>query len=169
MAFNLEVISGLLVKIAGFIVIFALSLVTGRVAGKMIERLLNELELNKMLRKIAKRRDIESYVGAAIRYAVYIAGLAIALWYLGVGQTVYLVIILVIAGLAAIFIMLNLIDLLPNLIARIYRRKFHIGDEIDVDGIKGRIMAREFTGYLIKTDEDDNIRLPYSIAKKLYK
>ena len=56
MAIDINVLSQGLVRVAGFIVIIVLSLVVGRVGGKLVERLLHEFELNRFVRKKGKKR-----------------------------------------------------------------------------------------------------------------
>ena len=169
MAFSLDIISQLLIKVAGFIVIFVISFVVGRVTGKLVERLLHELGLNKMARGMIGKRDLEAIIGLSIRHVLYITGLVIALRYLGLGAAIYQFIMTIIIILIAMFLLLQLFDIIPNLIAWMNMKIIDNGKQIEVDGIKGRIIARGLTGYILKTDDNDRLKLPYSTAKKLYK
>ncbi len=167
MAIDINVLSQGLVKAAGFIVIIVLSLVVGRVGGKLVERLLHEFELNRFVRKKWRKLWLEEAIGAIIRYGIYILGIVLALNYVGLGPAIYRAIIAVILLFAIILITLNIGELLPNIIARLKIRKLHIGEKVEFDGIKGEVIGNKMTAYRIRTHDDDIIELPYSQVKKM--
>ncbi len=167
MAIDINVLSQGLVRVAGFIVIIVLSLVVGRVGGKLVERLLHEFELNRFVRKKGKKLWLEEVIGAMIRYGIYILGIVLALNYVGLGPAIYRLIIAVILLFAIILITLNIGEFIPNVIAKLTARKLHNGEKVEFDGIKGEVIGNKMTAYRIRTLDNDIIELPYSKVNKL--
>ncbi len=168
MALDLSIISEWMVRITGFIVILVLSLVTGKVAGRLIERLLIELDVNKIVRKTGWKIELDALIGRIARFAFYLAGIAIALDYIGLYNAVFRLLAAVIIIFIIILALLYIRELVPSLIIGIFIKKKQVGSIVEFDGINGRIIDRGMTRYRIKTNDNDLIILPYSQARRLH-
>lgn len=168
MALQLSLLSEAIVKIIGFTVILVFSLVVGRVAGRLIERVLNELELGKMLARKGWIWNLEEKTGLWIRFAFYIAGLIIALNYIGIGPLLYRLVAGVAIFLVLLGMILNIANLVNNLVARLGVKKMNIGRLLEIDGIKGKITRKRLTGLKIVTDDEDSLVIPYRMLRSSF-
>lgn len=166
MAINLAGLSQAAVKITGFLVIIVLTFVIGRVFGKLVERILAEFEINKIVRKTGKKWRVEEMTGITIRFGCYITGIIIALNYLGLGRETLSIIGWMVIITLGIFLLLALMDFVPNFLYGLGVR-LAAGENIELDDIKGRIINRGSTGIMVEASNNENIFIPYSWLNKL--
>ena len=106
-------IVGLVILLAGFLI--------ARLVGKLVRRLLNSLELNKLLKKLTRTNvHLEEIAESFTTYFIYFITVVIVLQHLGLATTV----LNMIAGAVIIIIILSTFlgikDFIPNAIAGLF-------------------------------------------------
>ena len=158
-SFSLKIILVIILLLIGFII--------AKIFGKLSQKILHELELNLLLKKIKIKVPLEYFIGKLIEYAIYLITVVIALNQLGITKTVIIALIsaaLVICALAAIF---GIRGFVPNLIAffTIYRKDlFNEGDKIKVKNVEGTVDKIGITETQITTKKE-TIFIPNVLAK----
>ncbi len=156
------------------IIILLTGLVVGRLLGKFVQRLLQELELNKIIWKATNFKiSFEELIAKAVTFLVYFTTVIMALAQIGVATTVLNIILIAMLVIIIASILLGFRDFFPNIISGIFiykERYLREGDKIEIDDMQGKIIRMSLTETSIKTDKGDVIYLPNSIlAKKTVK
>ncbi len=151
-------------RLIAAISILLMGLVVGRFLGKLIERILNELELDEVLKKhLGIKIPLEHLIGNIVKFIVYTIAIFLALNQLGLTTRLLYIILIIIFVILIIFIVFALKDFIPNVVAGflIYQRKIvEIGDVIKTDSIKGKVIEISFIETRIKTKSNDIIVVP---------
>lgn len=155
-------------QIAIAVVILLIGLTLGLVARKILKKLLQELEVDKTLKKLGKDYPLERRLSNLAAYLIYLITLIIFLNQLGIASLVLYIlggIVLLLGG--AIFI-LGVKDFLPNLMGGLvlYRKGYETGKKIQVNGIKGTIEKLGLLEMEIKTKKGEKIYFPNSLLSK---
>ncbi len=151
------------------IVILLLGFILAKVAGRFVQKLLHEAELDKILRKAGAKVGFEEALAHAAEYVIYFITVVVALNQLGITTTVlyFLAGALVIVLVLSVF--LGIKDFIPNFMAglAIYKRElFKEGKTISVNGITGKVVKLSLLETRIKTAKKDIISLPNSLIIK---
>ena len=152
------------------IIILLVGLVFGRFVGKVVSRVLEEIELNKILRKAANIKiSVEEILSNFIKYFIYFVTIIMALDQLGATTTVLQIISIAIIVIIVASVLLGLRDFLPNIMAGIFihqKRFLRAGDKVKIGNVQGKIVSISLTETRIKTNKDDIIYIPNSILTK---
>lgn len=157
------------INLIAAIAIILIGLVIGRFLGKLIKRVLHELDLNKTLSQKGIQSPVEQIISNIVQYLIYFIALIMALNQLGLTSRVFHIILILVLLLLIAFLILTIKDFLPNLMAGMFllRRK-HIkpGDKITVENIKGVIQEIDLIETKILTKSNDIMIVPNSILNK---
>lgn len=165
MLLTLTTISQTITNLTTNIVIGVLIILLGFVIGKIIDitltKILNELEIDKNIKKIRKgKTNIGKVLPKSIAITIYIASVIIALIQIGIITTILLIILYAAILIAAGAIILNLIDIIPNIIQYFkLKNKFKIGDEIQTKLVKGTIQKIGLTNTKIINQKKETFYL----------
>ena len=162
--------AGIINKIAVTLIILLIGFIIGRLLGKIVQRVLNELEVNKIFRQATKLKiSLEKITSKSVEYFVYFIALIMALNQIGIATTV----LYMVAGAVMIIVILSVFlgvkDFIPNFLAGmvIHSKKFiREGDHIKVRGVKGKIIHINLVETRIQTKEGDIIYIPNSHLTK---
>jgi small-conductance mechanosensitive channel len=166
--FYSELLSRGFVKVIAAIVILLIGLVIGRFLGKLVHRVLKELELNKILKNSGIGIPMEELIGRLVKYIIYFIALIMALNQIGLTTAVLNIILIVILVLIIIFIVLAVKDFIPNLVAGVVihqKRDLKEGDKIKVRGIEGTIEHINLIETKVKT-KTEVMWVPNSLLTK---
>jgi len=154
------------IEIADFLVrviVAAVILLGGFVVGKILEKLchrgLEELELDKSLRKAGVRIALEEGIAHFVKYLnlIYFIAVIWALAELGLSTVVLSIVFIGAIVLTIVAILLALKDFIPNAFAgyMIYRNKlFKVGDRIKLNGVEGKIEKVGVAETIVKNGSD---------------
>lgn len=154
--------------IAG-IVILLLGFGLGILVKKIVFRVLNEIELNKIMSKVGMRYDLEKGVSLIISYVIYLFTIVIFLDQLGITS---IVLYLAVGGILMLIILTFLVglkDVIPNFVAWILlqrKDKIREGRKIEVREISGTVERVGFLETEIKTEQGDILYVPNSLFLK---
>jgi small-conductance mechanosensitive channel len=144
-----------LVILAGFIL--------GKLAGKLITRILHELEINSMFKSLTgSPLVIDELVGNAISFLVYFSSIVIALFILGVGTLAFNIIAILILVLILAAVIISLRDFVPNYMAglAVHRRRVKVGDTIEILDTRGKIIYIGTAEVKLQTKQGEIIYVP---------
>ena len=154
-------------KIIGAIIILLLGILIARFASKLIKKILSEIKLDKILKEEAKIKiPVEDFLSNIASYLIYFIAIIFALDQLGLAVKVLYFILLIVLIIIIILIILAFKDFMPNLTAGFFiyqKRNFNLDDEIEIKGIKGKIIDRNLVEIKIKTKNGDELIIPNSI------
>lgn len=164
------IISQTTANIAAAIIIILIGLVLGRFIGRFAQKILNELETNKILKqKTTINIDLEELVGSVIKYVIYFISLIMALNQVGLTPLILKIILIIILILMIIFIVLAVKDYIPNVVAGFVlhqKRVLKEGDVILFKDIEGKVITTSLIETRIETKNGDIIFIPNSVLMK---
>jgi small-conductance mechanosensitive channel len=165
-----ETISGLMTNLIIAVIIILIGFIVGRVLGKLTQKVLHELELDRILRETADiKLSIEKALARFITYFAYFLAIIIALNQIGLTTTVLHMISAAVLVIVVISIILGIKDFIPNFLAGMHiNRKdmIKVGDRIRVKGTEGKVISMDLTETKIQTQKGDTIFIPNSLFIK---
>jgi small conductance mechanosensitive channel len=164
-----ETASSYFTHIAVGIVILLVGFGLGILAKKLMQKVLGEVELNKIMNKVGLTYDLETWVSSIIMYLIYLATVIVFLDHFDIGSIVLYLLLGGVLMLIILTFLVGLKDVIPNLIGWIYiqrNSKLKEGHRVEVKEISGIV---EKIGYLeteIKTENHDILYVPNSLFLK---
>ena len=164
-----ETASSYFTHIAVGIVILLVGFGLGILAKKLMQKVLSEVELNKIMNKVGLTYDLETWVSSIIMYLIYLATVIVFLDHFDIGSIVLYLLLGGVLMLIILTFLVGLKDVIPNLIGWIYiqrNSKLKEGHRVEVKEISGIV---EKIGYLeteIKTENQDILYVPNSLFLK---
>jgi len=151
----------LLNRIIEPIVIILAGLILGRVLGKLTKKILFDLKFKS---KVKVHRIGENLV----KYLIYVLAVIFAIRNLGIEDTVSRIAIIIGVFVVMLFVSLNLLDFIFNIISYSYVKKtFKAGDKIKIGNIEGVIQKINLTKTKVKP-EDNIMIIPNFFIKNNY-
>jgi small-conductance mechanosensitive channel len=165
-----QVLSSLYTNFAVAIIILLAGLIIGRLTGRFIQKIFEEIELNKLMRKTTGIRfAIDEIISNFITYFIYFVAIIMALDQIGVATTVLKIISIAIIIIIISSIILGIRDFFPNILSGIFiaqKRFLSKGDKVKVGDIEGEIIEINIIETRIMTKRGDIIYIPNSILTK---
>ena len=160
---------GKMTEIAVGIVILLVGFSVGVLAKKLLKRLLQELELNALLRKVSLPYDGEKWLSVGASWLVYVFTVLIFLDHVGIrSYALYLF-----AGALLLLVLLTffvgLKDVIPNLIGWLVIQKqghIKVGRSITVKEIAGVVERISYLETEIRTERGDTLYVPNALFLK---
>ncbi len=149
--------------IASAVIVLLIGFIIGKVLGKLVQRGLHEIELNRMLLKAKIRFGMEEFLGRLVECLIYFIAIVLALDQLGVTAIVLYMVIAAILSVLAIAFLLSMKDFIPNFIAgiRLSRKKlFSAGDTITVGSVSGKVRELGLLETKLVSKTGDIIHVP---------
>jgi len=151
-------------KIIFAIIILLLGLIIGRAAGKISQKMLHGIELNRLLRKIlSTKNDFERGMSLLIEFAIYLVTIIWALQVFSFAKP--LLYVLAIAFVVVVFLSIIIVarDFFPNALAGIVIRKRKAiakGDKIKMKNLEGIVVEVMINAIKIETNDKDLLYIP---------
>jgi hypothetical protein len=147
-----------IILLAGFII--------AKIAGKIVKRVLANVELNKILAK-AKFTPMSDAVGAIVEYALYFATLLVVLQQFGLAFITVWIIGIAAAVVIIFSLTLTARDFIPNVVVGLFirrRLKAKLGRQIQLGMISGKLVHVGAVNSIIKSK--DEYCVPHLYATK---
>lgn len=160
---------GFMIKLIAAISIVVVGLLLGYIASRLVKRLLQELELNKILKEQGMKMPLEELISSFVRYIIYFIALIFALSELGLETIAFSIILGVILVIMIAFVVLAFKDFIPNVTAGFFIHQQGIikkGDRIKFRSSEGVIVHTDLNETRLKLDNGDVIFIPNSILIK---
>ena len=141
----------------------------GFLSRKFLRRILQEIELNRILRSVGVTTDLEQWISLSAALLIYLVTIVFFLDYLGIKSLVLYILLGAVLLLIILTVLVGLKDVIPNLIGWLYLQKnqrIKEGRNVEINEIAGTV---ERVGYLeteIKTEQDDVLYVPNSLFLK---
>lgn len=148
------------------VVILLVGFALGMVAKKFLQRVLQEVELNRISRRVNIFYNVEKAIASICAAVIYLMTVVFFLDFLGVKSMVLYLFAGALLLLVVLTFIIGLKDVLPNFIGWIYLQRNHLikeGYHLDVQDISGTV---ERIGYLeteIKTERGDILYVPNNL------
>jgi small-conductance mechanosensitive channel len=149
--------------IASAVIVLLIGFIIGKVLGRLAQRFLREVELNRILGKAGIKFGMEEFLGHLIEYLIYFIAIVVALDQLGVTAIVLYIIIAAILVILAIAFLLSMKDFIPNFIAGIrlgHKKLFNIGDTITAGSVSGKVKEIGLLETKLESKNKDIIHVP---------
>lgn len=152
------------------ILIFLAGFIIGNILGKVIYKLLKEIEINTILKNLTGiKLNLDHLISNIISYAIYFLSLVAALEQLGIANTI----LYLISGTIILFILISFFvairDFIPNLVAGFYlysKEKLKDGCKIEINDIRGTLEHVDLLQVKVLTKKGDIIYIPNSTVIK---
>ena len=168
--FSNLVYTELMVNLIFAAIIILIGVVIGRLSGKLVTRLLKEIELNLLVRKATNKRvQIEELAGKMTSYVIYFFVIIMAFNQLGLTMTIFYLISAAIIIVIIISFVLGVRDFIPNMFAGLTIQKkgfLQVGDKIEFRGVKGKVDYINLIEIRVLTKGGDIISIPNSLLAK---
>ncbi|HLD00650.1 MAG TPA: mechanosensitive ion channel domain-containing protein [Candidatus Nanoarchaeia archaeon] len=151
------------------VVILLVGFSLGVLAKKILQRILKEVELNKIISTVGINFNAETFLSSVASFIIYLVTIVLFLNHLNITSVVLYIVVGAILMLIILTFLVGLKDVIPNFIAwfHIQRQgKIKEGSKVEVREITGRV---EKIGYLeteIKTEYGDVLYVPNSLFLK---
>ncbi len=152
------------------IVYLLIGLAIGILAKKLTTRLLREVELNRIMRRVNVMYDVEKWISWIVSSAIYLITFVIVLNQLGIAPVG---VVYVIGGgiflLLVLTIVVGLKDVIPNFVGWLFLQrqdKVKEGSRIEIKEIAGTVERIGFLETEIKTDNEDILYVPNALFLK---
>ncbi|MEK6849001.1 MAG: mechanosensitive ion channel domain-containing protein [Nanoarchaeota archaeon] len=164
-----EVLDAVLSSAVLAVVYFLMGVVIAKLAERIIEWVLHELEVDNWLKKAGLKFAFEQSIAALVKYVIYAVTIILVLDQLRITAPVLNIVAYGIGLLVLAGILLGFKDFVPNFVAgiSIHRRGFvKEGDQIRVRDIEGEVRSVNLLDTRIKTSTGDIIFVPNAIMVK---
>jgi small-conductance mechanosensitive channel len=165
-----HVISSVTTNFVVAIIILLAGVILGRLVGRFIHKMLEEIEINRLLKRTTGIRfAMDEILANLVTFVIYFVSIVVALDQIGLASPLLRVISIAIIVMVIVSILLGVRDFFPNILAGIFiaqRRFLNKGDLVRVGGIEGEIIEVNIVETRIKTKKGDIIYIPNSILTK---
>ncbi len=160
---------GWLIKLIAAIGVLLIGLLAARIISRILSKILQELELNRILKEQAGIKiPVEEFITSLTKYLIYFLTFIWALAELGLQTAIlYLVLILFLVILVS-FIVLSFKDFIPNVTAGFFihqKNLIQIGDIIKVKEIEGKVKKISLVETILEVN-GDIVYIPNSVLTK---
>ncbi len=152
--------------IGGGIIILLIGFGIGILVKKLLQRVFQEVGLNKVMAKVGITRNLEKWIGSVVAFVIYLFTILFVLDYFAIRSLALYFIVGAVLILLILTLLVGLKDVIPNFIGWLYLQKQgHIaeGKDVDIKEISGTV---EHIGYLeteIRTEKGDVLYVPNSL------
>ncbi|MBS3176406.1 mechanosensitive ion channel [Candidatus Woesearchaeota archaeon] len=165
-----EKVSDWLLKLVVSVVILLIGFILARMCRKMVFKVLHELELNKLLRRLAQvNARSEEFLSRSAAYLIYAITFLLALNQLGITATVLYLLLGAILLVLVVSFLLGIKDFIPNAFAGLKLSKqglFREGDVVEIGKIKGKVIKLTLLETRLITKHQDIIVIPNATVVK---
>lgn len=162
-------VHGIVNTVASAVIVLLIGFIIGKVLGKLTQRGLHEVEVNRILKKAGVPFGLEELVGHIVQYFIYFIAIVVALDQLGVTAFVLYAVAAIVVVVLAIAFLLSIKDFIPNFFAGVrlnYRKFFTVGDSITVGSVSGRVKEFGLLETKLVSKNGDIIHLPNAVLIK---
>ena len=149
------------------VITLMMGFIIGRICGRLVKKVLEELELDNLLKEAVKKQlNVESCIGSSVSGVIYLGTIIVVLNQIGLLVIAAYGVIIAIGMIVILSLMLWLKDLVPNVQAGIslHRQKiFSMGDKIKVRTMVGEVTSFSLVETRIRTPDHDLLLIPNSL------
>ncbi len=162
-------ITALMIKFVAALALLIFGIIAGIIIEKLVRRLLNGFELDKVLATAGMKFPLEEFIASIVKYIVYFVGVILALNQLGLSTAILEILLGVIVVLLVAFVILAFKDFIPNITAGFFIHKkgaIRKGDRIKINNIEGEVVEFDLIETKLKLKSGDTMLIPNSYLAK---
>lgn len=150
------------------VVIFLSGIIIAKIAGKAMKHLLNEFEVNAIVKKVSGKKIAASKIAeTSIRYFLYFVTFIIILDQLGITTTFFEIVAGGLVLLLGLGLLLGFRDFIPNFFASFAVKKtIPEGSVLEYRKARGKVIKFGITYLIIEDKHKQMIYIPYSDLKQ---
>ncbi len=160
---------GWMIKLIAAIAILLIGFVAARIVSKIISKVLQELEINRILKEQAGIKiPVEESISSLTKYLIYFIAVIWALAELGLQTIILYILLAVFLTILISFTVLAFKDFIPNITAGFFIHQKNLvkpGDVIRVKDIEGEVLSVSLVETIIKVN-GDTVYIPNSVLTK---
>ncbi|MFH0874408.1 MAG: mechanosensitive ion channel domain-containing protein [archaeon] len=149
------------------IILLLIGFIVGRVVGVFLEKILNEMSLNKAVKNLNFRFNTEKLVSGIVSYSIYAFTIYSTFLKIGIAKATGLLLLAVIIVSVGILFFLYFKDFTQNTVAGFilrHKEKYESGEFVTIGKVSGLILKTNATNMHVKTDQGDFFVIPYVYA-----
>ncbi len=151
-------------------IILFIGIISGRLLGKLAERLFAEIGINNTVYSHTRMRiPADEIFGAMVQYFIYFFSIILALDALNLQAIFFSIFSILIAAIIFISFLLSLKDFIPNVFAGVFLHQkgiAHPGDMIKVSDVEGRVISIDLVDTRVSTKSGDVLFVPNTFMLK---
>lgn len=152
------------------LLIFFMGVVIGRIADKLVQRALHEIELNLLVKKFTgMNMAVEEIIAHGLSFFIYLITVVLALRHMGLAAGVFYILMAGVIMVIVLSLFLTLKDFLPNALSGmqlLLSHKLQKGDHLSLLDMSGKVTEFNLLETHIKTKGGDTIAIPNSLLSK---
>jgi len=164
--FMTDIYSKIIIKIVVALIIILIGFVLARFIGRLVYKVLNELDINSYFRKATGINiSPDSVIAKSIDYLLDFFIIIIALDAIAFTPGIIYILSAAVVTIILVSIIIGIKDLIPNVVAGLvlYKKKLYtVGDIVEISGHKGKIERIELLETIIKKKDKNVLYMPNS-------
>ncbi len=160
------ILNSVMTKFALAIIILLCGFILGRFVGRLLNKILQEFELNNILKKATGIQiSLEEIIGTGVSYFIYFITIIMALETINLAPFILYILSSGVIIIIIISIILSVKDFFPNVVSSIIiHQKGYIkeGDHVKIDDVEGIVNKINLLETTIVTKNNDSIFVPNS-------
>jgi len=159
-----------ILKLALGILTFIIGFILGKLVERIVFKLLNELEVNRLLKDATGLKvNLDHLISSILAYSIYFLSFVAALEQIGLANIILYLISAAVIIIILVSFFLSIRDFIPNLIAGLYlyrKERLKPGKYVEIDDIKGKLLSIDLIQLKIEAKNGDVINIPNSTVIK---
>jgi len=167
--FYKKILGGHVANLIVAVIMLLLGFIIGKIAGRVVKRLLHEIDLDENAKKAGVKFSLENTISSAASYLIYFIAIVSVLNQFRIVTPVFTILLLGIVVFVVVVTLLAVKDFIPNLFSGFYIYKANFikkGDKIKVQNLIGIVEQITLTKTKIKTKSQDLVFIPNSVIAK---
>lgn len=168
-----SMINPIIFQIINAVLILLIGFVLGKIIQKLLLRIFEMIELDKITRKRLKIRNLSRIISNILSAIIYLNAIIIALNKLNLATTIVHTIIILLIIVMVVFIVFGVNDIFANFFAGIFfrmRKNISVGEEIRIKDqkrtIQGKIERINILDIRIDTGKEELVIIPNTLLSK---
>lgn len=160
------ILNEVMLKLGIAVVLVMLGILIARILGRLVQKILHEMNVDKRLKKTGYGFKIEKNARKFVNYTICLIAIIYALDQLGLTKEVLWFLFAIIFITAIILAYISIKELIKDFRAGVkIHKNIQIGNNLKIGNVEGRIVNISRTNVQIKTNENELVFVPYSYMK----
>ena len=148
------------------VIYILVGLIMGRLAEKLVFKILNEFKIRHVLNKFKIKIFSERFISRIIKFIIYLIAIIFVLNALNITKIVLWGVIIIFVVLSALSFLFGAKDFIKNILAGIkikHNDKIKIGQNLKVGDVHGKVVEMSSIDIKVETPNKDIISIPNSM------
>lgn len=156
----------IMLKLGVAIVVILLGILIARILGRLVQKILHEMHIDKRLKKEGYGFKIEAKARKLVNYIVYLFSIIYALDQLGLTKGALWFLSSIVFIIIVVFAYISMREVFKEFRAGInIHKNIQVGNIIKMGNVEGRVVKVSRTTVQIKTNDNELVFVPYTYMK----